>query len=102
MTDHHTPTTGRDAPPTAKQQRYLRQLAIERGVTFVIPATRAQASREIQRLLRRRPEPIARPPPRSPSRAATTSRPTAATARASTIDELTGYGSTATWKEVRS
>ena len=53
MTDHHPPTTPAGLPPTARQQRYLRQLALQRGVTFVVPKTRAQASRAIDTLKRR-------------------------------------------------
>jgi hypothetical protein len=37
-------------PPTAKQLKLLRVLALERGETFAVPQTRAQASREIGRL----------------------------------------------------
>jgi hypothetical protein len=59
MTDHHPPTTSAGPPPTARQQRYLRQLALQRGVSFVVPKTRAEASRAIDALKRRRPEPVA-------------------------------------------
>ena len=59
MTDHHPPTKPAEPPPTARQQRYLRQLAIQRGVTFAVPKTRAEASRAIAALKRRRPEPLA-------------------------------------------
>ncbi len=59
MTDHHPPSKSAEPPPTARQQRYLRQLALQRGVTFAVPKTRAQASRAIDTLKRRRPEPIA-------------------------------------------
>ena len=60
MTDHH-PQTSHSAgpPPTARQQRYLRQLAMQRGVSFGLPRTRAQASRLIDELKRRAPEPVA-------------------------------------------
>jgi hypothetical protein len=37
-------------PPTAAQLRYLRGLAVATGTTFTPPRTRAQASREIDRL----------------------------------------------------
>ena len=37
----------------------MRQLALHRGVSFVIPTTRAEASRAIDALKRRRPEPAA-------------------------------------------
>src|SRR2546421_223242 len=48
MTDHHPPTTSVGPPPTAHQHRYLRQLALHRGVSFVVPKTRAEASRVIR------------------------------------------------------
>ena len=59
MTDHHPPINPAELSPTARQQRYLRQLALQRGVTFVVPTTRAQASRAIDTLKRRQPEPLA-------------------------------------------
>ena len=59
MTDHHPPTTSAGPPPTARQQRYLRQLALQRGVSFVVPKTRAEASRAIDALKRRRADPVA-------------------------------------------
>ncbi len=59
MTDHHPPTKPAGSPPSARQQRYLSQLAVQRGVTFVVPKTRAEASRAIDALKRRRPEPVA-------------------------------------------
>ena len=59
MTDHHPPTTPAGPPPTARQQRYQRQLALQRGVSFVVPKTRVEASRAIDALKRRRPEPVA-------------------------------------------
>jgi hypothetical protein len=60
MTDHHPQTSHPGGlPPTARQQNYLRQLALERGVTFVVPTTRSEASRLIDELKRRAPEPIA-------------------------------------------
>jgi len=57
MTDHHPQPAA--PPPTARQQRYLRHLASQRGVTFVIPKTRAEASRAIDELKRRKPDPVA-------------------------------------------
>src|SRR5512134_2477452 len=57
MTDHHPQPAG--PPPTARQQRYLRQLALQRGISFVPPRTCFEASRLIDQLKRRRPEPIA-------------------------------------------
>src|SRR3954451_12031202 len=57
MTDHHPQPAG--PPPTSRQQRYLRQLAIQRGVSFVPPRTSFEASRVIDQLERRAPEPAA-------------------------------------------
>ena len=56
MTDPQTPSPAEGPPPTAKQLRYLKQLALERGVSFAYPATRAQASAQIQALKRRQPD----------------------------------------------
>jgi hypothetical protein len=44
-TPHPQPKT-----PTAKQLRYLRDLALKTGQTFTYPRTAVQASREIERL----------------------------------------------------
>ena len=57
MTDHHPQPAG--PPPTARQQRYLRQLAMQRGISFVPPRSRVEASRLIDELKRRAPEPAA-------------------------------------------
>jgi integrase len=57
MTGHHPQPAG--PPPTARQQRYLRQLAIQRGVSFVPPRTCSGASRLISRLKRRAPDAVA-------------------------------------------
>ena len=48
------PTRSQPDGPTAKQLRALRSLALSGGETFSYPATKAEASREIQRLLRAR------------------------------------------------
>ena len=98
MTDHHPPTTPAGPPPTARQQRYLRQLALQRGVTFVIPKTRAEASRAIDALKRRRPEPVA--DRRREIRAVQDdmARRRGDAARVIEGVETTGYGSSATWK----
>jgi hypothetical protein len=54
MTDPQTPNRPTGSPPSAKQLRYLKQLALERGVSFAYPATSAQASAQIQKLKRQR------------------------------------------------
>ena len=98
MTDHHPPTKPAGPPPTARQQRYLRQLALQRGVTFVVPKTRAQASRAIDTLKRRRPEPVA--DRRREIRAVQADMAQGRGDSAKVLEgvETTGYGSSATWK----
>ena len=54
MTDHHPQPAG--PAPTPPQQRYLRQLAMQRGISFVPPRTCFEASRLIDQLRRRRPD----------------------------------------------
>jgi hypothetical protein len=102
MTVHHPQARhGADRPPTARQQRYLRQLALERGVSFVPPHTRREASRLIDELKRRTPE------PRSDRRREIRSvqddlaRGRGDDARVREF-EISGYGSSATWKRGRS
>ncbi len=100
MTNHHQRTsTPSGLPPTPRQQRYLRQLAIQRGVTFVVPRTRAEASRAIDALKRRTPEPFAdrRRELRALQRDMACNR--GDDARVDHELETEGYGSTATWKQ---
>jgi hypothetical protein len=99
MTDHHPQTRHPGGPPpTARQQRYLRRLAMQRGVSFVSPRTRAQASRLIDELWRRAPVPVA--DRRREIRAVQDdmARGRGDSARIRDGVETTGYGSTATWK----
>lgn len=98
MTEHHPPTTPAGPPPTARQQRYLRQLALQRGVSFVVPKTRAEASRAIDALKRRRPEPAA--DRRREIRAVQDdmARNRGDAARVVHGRDTVGYGSSATWK----
>src|SRR3954447_19830740 len=98
MTDHHRQTNqlgGR--PPTPRQQRYLRELALARGVTFVLPRSSSEASRLIDQLKRRAPEAPAdrRRELRAVQDDLAGDRGEAARVRA---DEISGYGSNATWK----
>ena len=81
------------APPTDRQLRYLRSLATRTASTFVPPGTRRDASREIERLIalsRREPDRTAEPDRRErfEEEYATAVHP----------DEVTGFGSTATWR----
>jgi len=100
MTDHHPQSAG--PPATARQQRYLRRLAIQRGVTFVVPRTRAEASRAIDGLKRRTPDPVA--DRRREIRAVQDDMASGRGDDARVVEglETTGYGSTATWKGGRS
>ena len=80
--------------PTDKQLSYLRALALRAGQTFTPPKTKADASREINRL--RGAEPASRQQRRDERREIGTSprpRPNAAVQ----AHETTGYGSTARW-----
>lgn len=89
--------------PTAKQMRYLRDLADRLGQTFAYPSTRREASAEIQRL-----KALAAGRERDLDRD-TARREHLQTSRdmaeqfggdsRHTDDEVTGYGSTATWSK---
>lgn len=82
--------------PTRKQLNYLRALAQRTGQTFTSPKTMAEASAEIQRLEGVKPTPRAdrRRELRLIQDDLATARGDAASVR---DDELSGYGSTATW-----
>ena len=82
-----------DDRPTAKQQRYLRNLAEKTGTSFTPPATKHEASREINRLkaLGASPRHERTQDRRVVSEAA---RGDAAAPRP---EEIVGYGSNATW-----
>jgi hypothetical protein len=98
MTDHH-PQTSQPVgpPPTPRQQRYLRQLALERGVSFVPPRTCFEASRTIDQLLGRSPQ--LRADRRRETRAVQDDLARGAGDAARVHEhEISGYGSTATWK----
>jgi hypothetical protein len=103
MTDHHPHTSKPTGPPpTARQQRYLRQLAMQRGISFIPPRTCFEASRLIDQLRRRRPDTIA--DRRREIRAVQddVARNRGDAARVVEGVETTGYGSSATWKGGRS
>jgi hypothetical protein len=96
MNDHH-PQPARPAP-TPRQQRYLRQLAMQRGVSFVPPRTCFEASRLIDELSRRAPDSAA--DRRREIRAVQDDmvRHRGDAARVIEGLETTGYGSSATWR----
>lgn len=82
-----------DAKPTSRQLQYLRVLADRTGTTFTYPATRGEAGAQIDRLRKLGPDPC---PPRL-------ERPvdpgdSLAYATAVRDDEISGFGSSATWR----
>lgn len=81
------------APPTQRQLTYLRALAARTASTFASPATRAEASREIERMRR-----MQRADPRM-ERAE--QQPASRYATAIAEDELEGYGINAHWRTAR-
>ena len=85
------------AKPTAKQLRYLRNLAASRGESFAYPQTRAQASEEITRLKGRRTTPTAE---RRREERAVRDRVAIGTGGGASVrdDEISGYGSSAGWR----
>ena len=91
MTDQrHTP------PPSKRQLRLLRTLAIERGQTFATPSTCADADREIRRLKGERPTPHA-DVRRERDQVSRDRAHLSGGASAVQDRELEGYGSTAAW-----
>jgi hypothetical protein len=82
-----------EAAPTDRQLRYLRVLASKTGTTFTYPATRGEASRQIDRLRKLEDEPHA---PSLERGGLDGERLVYATA----VDasEVSGFGSSATWR----
>jgi hypothetical protein len=84
-------------PPTARQLNYLRALAHRSGQTFAWPNTSRQASREIQRLK------LTQSSTRQEHAIEGVDLASEQAAREANCDvpittnEVTGYGSTATW-----
>lgn len=79
--------------PTQRQLRYLRVLAGKTGTTFAYPATRGEASRQINRLRKLEDEPRA-----SRMDAGDPDAEQLAYATAVHPSEVTGFGSSATWR----
>jgi hypothetical protein len=88
-------------PPTAKQQAYIRRLALARGISFSPPHTMAEASRLIEQLKRRRPDSTA-DRSRELKQVRVDLDTNAGGATRVREHELDGYGSTATWRKVQS
>ena len=84
-------------PPSAKQVKYLKALAVRSGQTFQWPQTSAQANREIRRLKNTRPSTEAE---RAIERFGDTHAIEAAQdATAIHEFEVVGYGSNCTWSQ---
>ena len=84
-----------DDRPTPKQQRYLRSLAEQTGTSFTPPATKVEASREIERLRK-----LGRSPrhERGQDRRAVSKGLAHGTSAARVReDEIEGYGSNCQW-----
>jgi hypothetical protein len=83
-------------PPTAKQLRYLRNLAEARGESFAYPRSAAEASTEIARLKSRRRDTTVE---RRYERLAVSREIAALGDDAAVRDsEISGYGSSAHWR----
>jgi hypothetical protein len=78
--------------PTPRQLHHLRALADRSGTTFTYPSTRAQASREIERISRLPRE------PRDSRRRDHLEDDQVAYATAVRVEEVAGFGSGATWR----
>jgi Domain of unknown function (DUF4326) len=92
------PSTSEHSPikPTPKQLRYMRALAEQTGTTFTTPGSSGEASQQIKELEQRKrtPRSDVRHERRAVSRDMATCRGDAAQIRP---DELSGYGSSASW-----
>ena len=87
-----------DDQPTPKQLAYLRSLAEPMGQTFAYPRTRGQASREIRRLKNTQPSSRVERSIERKEIADAIARGPEDAARVGP-GEVTGFGSTATWKQ---
>ena len=85
-----------DDRPTQKQQRYLHSLAQKTGTSFAPPTTKAEASREIERLKKLAQSP--RHEREHERRAVSEGLATGTSAARVREDEVEGYGSTARWR----
>ena len=83
-------------PPTAKQLRYLRALANQTGTTFTPPQSSYEASKAIKEMQQR---PVSSHHERDGDRGSVASRDGASAGVDVRDDEITGYGSTATWTQ---
>ncbi len=83
-------------PPSHRQLTYIKQLAYSRGISFIPPADRLQASRLIDQLKTSQPSPAFEI---AEDRNATVQRHGEhAPASSPRDDEISGYGSRAHWR----
>ncbi len=86
-------------PASARQLAYIKRLAYDRGISFVPPANRLQASRLIDQLQQRDRSTLFEI---ADDREATTLRHGEhAPSSSPHADEITGYGSHAHWRHTR-
>lgn len=83
--------------PTSKQLRYLRNLAMRSGESFVYPHTTAEASAEIGRL-RGRKRSAAGERRREVAEVRRAMAERSGDGAATRPDEIVGFGSSATWR----
>ncbi len=93
--DPTKPVPASRRPPTEKQLRYLRNLAMARGESFAYPGSLMEASAEIERLKQRRPSSYTE---RRIERLEVSRDMAARGDAASVLDsEIVGYGSDCRW-----
>lgn len=86
-------------PPTGRQLNYIKQLAYSRGISFIPPRNRLQASRLIDQLQQRERSTLFEI---ADDRTAVVQRHSEhAPASSPQRDEITGYGSHAHWRHTR-
>lgn len=91
--------TGASDRPTVRQLRCLRALALRTGTTFAKPATKAQASREIDRI--KRLQPLTSPERQIERARQHEDSEGMLAASAVKAQEITGYGSSAKWANAK-
>ena len=97
--DPTQPVPASRRPPTEKQLRYLRNLAMARGESFAYPSSVVEASAEIERLKQRRPSSYTE---RRIERLEVSRDMAARGDAASVLDsEIVGYGSDCRWSHQR-
>jgi hypothetical protein len=97
MSDYqHSPSEPSSPRPTPRQMRYLRNLAMQRGESFAVPRTFAEASTQIDRLKRRRRSSQAER--RIERREVSRDLAFGGDAAAVRDSEIVGYGSSARWR----